>query len=311
MARCLTGIRQSSYSPYELIVVDNGSTDDSVAIAQAHRAVVLYCPGPSGPGAARNVGAQHSTGDILFFVDADVVIHPDALDRAAGLFAARTDLAALFGSYDDNPDAQNFLSQYKNLLHHFVHQHANSRATTFWAGCGAIRRAIFFQAGGFDQKKYPHPSIEDIELGFRLHRLGHRIVLDKHLQGQHLKQWRLISLLRADIFYRAIPWSKLIVEQQDMLNDLNLRTSQRVSAGVTGIVGALLPLSFWQPVALYGVLAFLVVFLVLNRDLLIFFFRRRSVWFAALAIPMHMLYLLYSSLTFVTVWCLHPATGKR
>lgn len=311
LARCLTAIRQSSCSSYELIVVDNGSTDDSVAIAQTHADVVLHCPGPSGPGAARNVGARHAAGDILFFVDADVVIHPDAVARVAGRFAEQQDLAALFGSYDDNPDAQNFLSQYKNLLHHFVHQHANSNATTFWAGCGAVRNTIFHEAGGFDQAKYPHPSIEDIELGFRLHRLGYRIVLDKHLQGQHLKEWRLGSLLRADILYRAIPWSQLIVEQQGLLNDLNLKITQRVSAGTAGISGTLLALSFWQPSLMYGVLPFLALFLFLNRDLFAFFFRRRSVWFAARAIPLHMLYLLYSSATFVLVWCLHPAVTKR
>ncbi len=48
------------------------------------------------------------------------------------------DLAAVFGSYDDEPAAPNFLSQYKNLFHHFVHQQGSAEASTFWSGCGAI-----------------------------------------------------------------------------------------------------------------------------------------------------------------------------
>ena len=57
------------------------------------------------------------------------------------------------------------VSQYRNLLHHFVHQHGHAEASTFWAGCGAIRRAAFDAVGGFDAARFPRPSIEDIELG--------------------------------------------------------------------------------------------------------------------------------------------------
>ena len=71
--------------------------------------------------------------------------------------------------------ANNFVSQYKNLFHHFVHQDASGTATSFWAGCGAIRRDIFLRLGGFNTA-YKRPSIEDIELGYRLTRAGHRIV---------------------------------------------------------------------------------------------------------------------------------------
>lgn len=108
--RCLAGIRRSSYQDYELIVVDNGSTDNSVAIAQAHGARAAHCPGPSGPGAARNTGVKLATGQILLFVDADVVVHDDVLDRVVARFIEDPELAAVFGSYDDRPPAMNFLS---------------------------------------------------------------------------------------------------------------------------------------------------------------------------------------------------------
>ncbi len=80
------------------------------------------------------------------------------------------DVSAVFGSYDDEPAERNFLSQYKNLLHHFVHQEGATDAGTFWAGCGAIRKDMFASVNGFNSEKYPYPSIEDIELGIRLKR---------------------------------------------------------------------------------------------------------------------------------------------
>src|SRR5262249_51122015 len=122
----------------ELIAVDDGTFgDDSAAQARAAGAKVFATPAPGshGPAAARNLGARAATGDYVFFVDADVALHPDALLRAAQALAADPALEAVFGSYDDQPAQRNLLSQYKNLLHHYVHQHAHEQASTFWTGC--------------------------------------------------------------------------------------------------------------------------------------------------------------------------------
>ena len=96
------------------------------------------------------------------------------------------------------------MSQYRNLLHHYVHQRGQIEASTFWGACGAIRRSVFEEVGGFDEERYPR-CIEDIELGYRLRRAGHRIVLDKNLQGTHLKKWTLWSVIRTDVCCRAMP----------------------------------------------------------------------------------------------------------
>ena len=71
---------------------------------------------------------------------------------------------------------------------------------TFWAGLGAIRRRAFLAAGGFDELRFPEPSIEDIELGMRLAADGAWIELDPSLQATHLKQWPLLRMLRTDLF---------------------------------------------------------------------------------------------------------------
>jgi cellulose synthase/poly-beta-1,6-N-acetylglucosamine synthase-like glycosyltransferase len=230
-------------------------------------------------------------------VDADVAIPPDALGQITAAFSREPYLAAVFGSYDDTPAATNFLSQYKNLLHHYVHQTAREEASTFFGACGAIRRDVFLALGGYDES-YRQPSIEDIELGHRLKQAGHRIRLCKTLQVKHLKPWGVVSLLKADFLHRALPWTQLILRDRRFINDLNLRLSNRVSVILTyGLLGALVGAWRWPGcLALAGVL--ILSLLALNASLYRFFQRKRGLRFAAQTIPWHWFYYFYSGLAF-------------
>jgi glycosyltransferase involved in cell wall biosynthesis len=225
---CLEAICTSDSSDIELIVVDDGSTDDSAETARGFGATILTTSGRRGPAHARNLGANHARGELLLFLDADVIAHPDTIGRVIAAFQADPQLDALVGSYDDSPAYPDFLSQYKNLMHHFVHQCAQKQASTFWTGCGAIRREVFLRHGGFDES-YARPAIEDIELGYRLRQAGCRMVLDGRVQVKHLKRWTFIGLLQTDVLDRGIPWTELILRDRRMPNDLNLQTSQRAS----------------------------------------------------------------------------------
>ncbi len=304
LPRSLKALAESSYPVFELIVVDDCSTDNSVEIARKKGATVYHTPSQSGPSAARNLGAEKASGTILFFVDADVVVQPGALERVAADFYDNPEVDALFGSYDDDPAERNFISQYKNLFHHFVHQQSSPEAVSFWSGCGAVRRDVFLAVGGFDAERFPR-AIEDIELGYRLRSNGHRILLDKHLQGKHLKEWRLKSWLYEDIFRRAVPWSNLILESKGLVNDLNLRTSDRVSAMLVALSLAILPCSLLKPSLLFIIPLLLGLIPILNHRLYRFFFQRKGLWFAILAFPLHVSYYLYSGVAFVLCWLRH------
>ena len=298
--RCLTALKKTLYESWECIVVEDGSTDDSVEIAYRHGARLLTgLTRRLGPAQARNIGAQVARGNILFFVDADVLVQPGTVGHVAATMQAHPDMAACFGSYDDAPFATNFLSQYRNLLHHFVHQQGNIDASTFWSGCGAIRRDVFLAVGGFNEHLYERPSIEDIELGYRLQAAGHRVQLEKLLQVKHMKRWTPRQMLVTDVRDRALPWTQLILQGGGAPNDLNLNFSQRLSTAVAFIAlfGLILtPFSGWFWLL---VLPSLTLLTWLNRSFYGFLLGKRGLRFTLMALPWHWFYFLYSGATFL------------
>ncbi|MFC1720376.1 glycosyltransferase family 2 protein [Pseudomonadota bacterium] len=236
LRKCLDAIAASSYPVSECIVVDDASTDEmSEQIAELHGARVIHLEKQQGPALARNRGVGEAVGDLVFFVDSDVLVHPDTLEVAVHALESSPETAAVFGSYDDEPGHRSFLSQYRNLFHHWVHQTSHSEASTFWSGCGLIRRNIFLEMGGF-RTSYQRPSIEDIELGTRMCRAGHGIRLEKTMLCTHLKQWRFWNMISTDIFKRGLPWVLLLLESHDAPSDLNLNYRSRFATLLAGFL---------------------------------------------------------------------------
>ena len=306
--RCLSSLFRESNCCHEVIVVADGDTDGSWLLAHSCGAKVLRLASSHGPAAARNLGAREASGDILFFVDADVEIAHDTLDQIAAAFSEHPQLSAIIGSYDDAPSATNFLSQYRNLLHHIVHQTSHENASTFWGACGAIRRQDFLAVGGFDES-YRHPSIEDIELGYRLRRSGYEIRLIKGIQVKHLKCWTAASILKTDFLRRALPWTALILQQGELLNDLNLKTSARASILTSYLMLGLLSCSLLETGFLWIAFCLALILLLLNAPIYHFFYKRRGLVFTLKVFPWHWLYFLYSGLAFgigLMLWHLFP-----
>jgi hypothetical protein len=195
--------------------------------------IVVDGPPGTGPAEARNTGARRATGEVVVFVDSDVAVHPDVFRRIRKAFAADPSLTAVFGSYDDDPRPGGIVSDFRNLLHHHVHQTAAGPAATFWAGLGAVRRADLLAIGGFDERRFPRPSIEDIELGMRIADAGGRIILDPALQGKHLKRWSLADMIRTDFSARGAPWVELLLRRGSASTALNLGWRHRATAGAS------------------------------------------------------------------------------
>jgi glycosyltransferase involved in cell wall biosynthesis len=292
---CLQAVMGSTRPPDEVVVVDDGSTDDSAAVAAACGALVLQLDGPpQGPARARNLAVALCIGDVLVFVDADVAVHADTLQRIEDCLLENNEVAAVFGSYDEAPPAPGLVSRYKNLMHHYVHQHGHREASTFWSGCGALRRGALLHAGGFPEH-YREPSIEDIELGMRLRRLGYRIWLCPEIQATHLKRWTLWSMLRSDVRNRALPWGRLIVQGGSLPNDLNLNMRSRASALLAWMAVLCLVVGLVAPWAWLGMVVSLAILAAMNGGLYRFMARHGGLRLALAAAGLHFVYLLYSS----------------
>ena len=293
--RCLAALPPERPGELEIVVVDDASTDGSGGRARARGLRVLCLERRGGPAAARNAGARLVSGEYLFFLDADCILHPDALARAAKELDADPGLEALFGSYDDHPEAPGAVSRFKNLLHHWIHQRGAGEARTFWAACGAIRRRTFLELGGFDAARYPEPSIEDIELGYRLTERGGRIRLAPEVTVRHLKRWTLGSWLRTDLVRRGMPWTELLLERRGRGGELNVGARDRllVLAGLVvpvALAAAVVAPGAFVPIALGVAAAAAVALVAASWGFYRLVARRGGAAAALAALPLHVLY---------------------
>ena len=262
LARCLAAVALCDHPPDEVIVVES--------------------PAGALPAVARNAGAAEAHGEVLVFVDADVEVHADAFALIRERFANDGGLAALFGSYDDDPAEPDLVSTFRNLLHHYVHQSSPGPATTFWTGLGAIRAAVFTGAGGFRVDPFPLATMEDVELGMRLAASGFRIELDPDIQGRHLKRWTLGRMVWTDLAHRGVPWVILLLQEGRTSRALNLGWRHRLGA-ILSLVAAV-ALARRRPVVATAAASGLVA---LNRPFYALLARRLGLPGAAAGVALH------------------------
>jgi GT2 family glycosyltransferase len=286
LGRCLAAVDRADDGPDEVIVIEG--------------------PAHLSAAAARNAGVARAHGDVIVFVDSDVEVSRDVFTRIRAAFASAPDLTAVFGSYDDAPAAPGRISAFRNLLHHHVHQRGAGPAETFWTGLGAVRRSSFLAVGGFDHHRFPHPSVEDIDLGDRLSRRGDRIVLDPAIQGTHLKRWTLRSMLWTDLMRRGVPWVALQVRNRRASAALNCGWRCRASA-IT--CAAFVSAALLGHLALLGVTA--GAFVLLNASFYRLLSRRRGAFDAVLGIGLHGLHYLVATVAVPLGIVVAVATASR
>jgi glycosyltransferase involved in cell wall biosynthesis len=308
---CIAALVAAASADDELIVADDGSTDGGCAELDGRvraRLIEIRSDSNIGRGPIRNLGAARATGDVIVFVDADVVIHVNALDAIRDAFSDRN-RECIIGSYDDQPSDRGVVSQYRNLLHHVTHHTQGATATHFWTGLGAVRRDVFEALGGLDEVTWAR-NMEDVEFGHRLVDAGITIDVLPNIQGTHLKGFTLRSMVRTDLVNRAVPWSRLMLHDRLRRDAFVMSRSQRVSAmGVAatliGVVGGR------SRHARRGGFVGAGVFIWSNVGLWQFFRRQRGLAFALKCVPLHALHSAVSILGFSWAVTEHVARACR
>ena len=241
LAECLTRLCASTFGEFEIVLVDDSSTDGTRVIAANFPVRIVESGGRLGPAAARNIGAREAQGDLVFFIDSDVMVRPDTLARLVERFE-QGDVDGLVGVQAAAMRYRDLPSQYKNIWMRWTYVRQTGDVPLFYTTAAAIRRDAFLYAGGFDEG-YGTPSLEDTDFGQKLARLGIRVRVDPALEVEHVKRYSLTSLLRTD-YLRAVAMTRMKLRAPSDLakNNTSVPGSYMLSVPLSGLALAALVL---------------------------------------------------------------------
>ena len=299
---------------WELIVVDDGSTDESASAAAQYADKLLRLrPAAHGPGYARNRGFELTLGDYVAFINADVMVATDTLRTACTILMQGPELGAIFGSCGVQPMVSGFLSDYRSLVQRYYHQKQADDACTFSSACGVVRSSVFERAGGYDEWHFSRRQLEDLELAQRMRNLGERIVAHPALRATHLRKWTLRRMVTTEILDRTVPWMRLV--KRELLRGESGAPSGRGAkrlkialSWLAVVAGAVGWMRHSAPIEI-GALACVLTVLACNAPQLAFFARERGFVFASLSAPVDILYYLIAGVGLTVGWIVRGALG--
>ena len=216
IALCLDGALASDYSHYEVIVIDDCSSDSSVSIIEKYPCRLIRLIEHGGASRARNVGAANSAGDILFFIDADCIMQPDTLARAAAAYQENGPEVIIGGTYSWLPYDQNFFSIFQSVYIHYSETKNCLNPDYIASHAMLIATDLFQKSRGFNEKFMP--ILEDVEFSHRLKRMGHGLHMDPLIQVQHIFNFTLAKSMRNGV-RKSKYWSIYSFKNRDLLSD--------------------------------------------------------------------------------------------
>lgn len=270
---CLSGISKQTTKDFEVILVDDSSTDDTIQKAKEYPFKILELKERGRPARARNYGAKNASGNILVFVDADVVLKPNSIEKITSvMFEPGTDVIS--GVYTENTPQTNFFSQLQNLILIYRYSKPPKFVTFTNSSFCAIRRDVFESIGGYDEKM---PYYEDIEIGRRLIQKGYRCKLDPELKVTHLKYFSHLGLLRD--YFKKTAVSGVYFRRGSFLKKLkgeNVPASIKIAGISSGFI--LLSLGLIK-ISAIPLLVFSSIYFVSIAPLLVFLIKIRNLCF--------------------------------
>ena len=283
LATCLSALRQSSFAPHEIIVVDDASTDNTADIAKQFDCRVIRLDKNIGAARAKNRGAEEATGDILFFTDDDVMVAPNALENAAKNFTD-TNLAGLVGLLDTKIPFDDFPSNFKNLWMRYSYERVpREHIGLFYTSIAVMRREVFQSLGGFDSSYVGASIAEDTEFGQRAWATGHYIRLDPKVTAVHHKHYTPSEVFRTD-YLRARALMLMRLRKWGNAFYTSVPLFYQLAVPVIGATLMCLALAFLHPAFLVASGLLLITFYVLNFNWLMYLARQRGIAFGLLGI---------------------------
>ncbi len=284
LARCLQALKSSSLAPHETIVVDDASSDNTSEVAKQNGCRVICSAENIGAACAKNLGARNATGEILFFIDDDVIVSGDALERVARDFSD-TSVTGVVGLFAAEIPFRDFASNFKNLWMRFTYERVPRKGIgLFYTSVAAIRREIFLRLGGFDENYRGASIAEDTEFGQRVWGAGYKIILDPSVSMTHHKHYTLRQVLVTDFLRaRALTLVRLRKWGQPFFTSVPLFYQLSVPAlfaSLGAFIGGAVIVNWLLGIA--GIVL-LFTFYLLFSPWLAYLARERTAWFALIA----------------------------
>jgi len=259
LKECLNSIFASSYKDYEVIVVSDSSTDNSVSIAKEYKTKIIELSENKGPAVARNTGSESAEGEILLFLDSDVIISEDSLNLIIDKFQQH-EVNAIQGIYSHKPNYKYLATQfYQSYLCYYVWPKDKRYATTLVTGCFAIRKKIFNRLSGFDVN-IDKASCEDEKFGYSLIENGYEILILRNLQVVHMVNYDVVKFIKRRLT-QEIDRIKFYLREKTYKNKIKQLNYFRVILGIPII--ALILLTIFSSFFYYNNLI-LITFIFLN-----------------------------------------------
>lgn len=214
---CLEALSRSAHNSFEVIVVDDASTDNSISIIEKYPCTLIKMKQQVGASAARNIGAQLSSGTLLFFTDADCLVYEDTLSRAEG-YARHFDADTVIGgTYTPKPYDKSFYSSFQSIFIHYCELKNTGQPDYIAAHAMVIPETVFRESGGFPVDFLP--IIEDVEFSHRLRKKGYRLVMMPELQVRHIFGFRGMADSIRNGYMKSKFWTVYSLGNKDLLTD--------------------------------------------------------------------------------------------
>ncbi|MBI4335773.1 MAG: glycosyltransferase [Candidatus Omnitrophica bacterium] len=274
---CLEAVSRQTMTGLEVILVDDCSEDDTVHRARRFPFKIIRLEERQRPAKVRNRGARSSSGGILVFLDSDVVLQPDSIEKIASRVSS-SGIDAVSGTYAERIPHANFASQFQNLLMIYEFSRPPRLMRCLFSCFCAIRRDAFEAVGGYREEL---DFCEDAELGYRLVKAGYRHRLDTDLKVTHLKHYDHHGVLRdhfrkivtVGAYYRQTRFRELLKNDAIPLGMKIAAASSLLILLSAGLVG----------ISFIPLLTSLTIYSVSMTPFLIFLNRARNPLFTAQA----------------------------